>query len=39
MLVAAAVTETGDGYDVPFATIYRTARRLFQGEVLYSLST
>ena len=37
ILVTAAVTETDKGYAVPFATIYRTARRLFQGEVLYSL--
>jgi 2-methylaconitate cis-trans-isomerase PrpF len=35
IVVDAAVRETNRGIDVPHATVYRTARRLFQGEVLY----
>jgi 2-methylaconitate cis-trans-isomerase PrpF len=35
VMVAAAVHATADGISVPYATVYRTARRLFQGEVLY----
>ncbi len=35
ILVAAEVTGTGTSLYVPAATVYRTARRLFQGEVLY----
>jgi 2-methylaconitate cis-trans-isomerase PrpF len=35
LLVAAEVTEGQDGLRVPYATVFRTARRLFQGEVLY----
>jgi 2-methylaconitate cis-trans-isomerase PrpF len=35
ILVAAAVRETNRGFDVPHATVYRTARRLFEGQVLY----
>jgi 2-methylaconitate isomerase len=35
ILVAAEVTQDGNGLRVPFATVFRTARRLFQGEVLY----
>jgi 2-methylaconitate isomerase len=35
ILVAAAVTQEGDAWRVPSATVFRTARRLFQGEVLY----
>ena len=37
ILVAAEVNATADGISVPYATVYRTARRLFQGEVLYQL--
>ena len=37
ILVAAEVTGAGAGLHVPSATVYRTARRLFQGEVLYRL--
>jgi hypothetical protein len=29
------VIQDGNGLRVPFATVFRTARRLFQGEVLY----
>jgi 2-methylaconitate cis-trans-isomerase PrpF len=36
ILVAAEVTAGNDGYHVPYATVFRTARRLFQGEVLYA---
>ena len=36
ILVAAEVVPGGDGYRVPFATVFRTARRLFQGEVFYA---
>jgi 2-methylaconitate cis-trans-isomerase PrpF len=36
ILVAAEVTESSDGYRVPAATVFRTARRLFQGDVLYA---
>jgi len=35
ILVAAEATGAGAGLHVPSATVYRTARRLFQGEVLY----
>jgi 2-methylaconitate cis-trans-isomerase PrpF len=35
ILVAAEVIQDGNGFRVPFATVFRTARRLFQGEVLY----
>ncbi|HKM62226.1 MAG TPA: PrpF domain-containing protein [Acidisphaera sp.] len=35
ILVAAEVAPDGDGWRVPSATVFRTARRLFQGEVLY----
>ena len=35
ILVAAEVKEAGGTIAVPYATVYRTARRLFQGEVLY----
>jgi 2-methylaconitate isomerase len=35
ILVAAEVKPGDGGYHVPFATVFRTARRLFQGEVLY----
>ena len=35
ILVAAEVIQDGNGLRVPFATVFRTARRLFQGEVLY----
>jgi 2-methylaconitate cis-trans-isomerase PrpF len=35
ILVAAEVNATAGGISVPYATVYRTARRLFQGEVLY----
>jgi 2-methylaconitate cis-trans-isomerase PrpF len=35
ILVAAALRETNRGVDVPHATVYRTARRLFEGQVLY----
>lgn len=37
ILVAAEVTGAGAALHVPSATVYRTARRLFQGEVLYRL--
>ena len=37
ILVAAEVTGAGADLHVPSATVYRTARRLFQGEVLYRL--
>jgi 2-methylaconitate cis-trans-isomerase PrpF len=36
ILVAADVTESDEGYRVPSATVFRTARRLFQGDVLYA---
>jgi 2-methylaconitate cis-trans-isomerase PrpF len=35
MMVAADVRITAHGIEVPSATVFRTARRLFQGEVLY----
>jgi 2-methylaconitate cis-trans-isomerase PrpF len=35
MLVAADVRMVGNRIEVPSATVFRTARRLFQGEVLY----
>jgi hypothetical protein len=35
VLVAADVRVTNGGIEVPYATVYRTARRLFQGEVCY----
>jgi 2-methylaconitate cis-trans-isomerase PrpF len=35
MAVAADVRITANGIEVPSATVFRTARRLFQGEVLY----
>ena len=35
ILVAAEVNTSPDGVHVPYATFFRTARRLFQGEVLY----
>ena len=35
ILVAAEVLPLGEGWQVPSATVFRTARRLFQGEVLY----
>ena len=35
LLVAAEVTTSNAAVIVPFATVFRTARRLFQGEVLY----
>jgi 2-methylaconitate isomerase len=35
VLVAADARVTADGIEVPYATVYRTARRLFQGEVFY----
>ena len=38
VLVAAKVELSNDGYRVPFATVFRTARRLFQGEVLHAAS-
>jgi 2-methylaconitate cis-trans-isomerase PrpF len=38
ILVAAEVRETNRGFAVPHATVYRTARRLFHGEVLYRAS-
>ncbi len=36
LLVAAEAQPGNDGVRVPFATVFRTARRLFQGEVLYA---
>jgi 2-methylaconitate cis-trans-isomerase PrpF len=36
ILVAADARVTAGGIEVPYATVYRTARRLFQGEVFYS---
>lgn len=36
ILVAAAVEAGHDGLRVPYATVFRTARRLFQGEVLHA---
>lgn len=38
ILVDAQVRETNHGIEVPRAAVYRTARRLFQGEVLYRAS-
>ncbi|MBN9563901.1 MAG: PrpF family protein [Alphaproteobacteria bacterium] len=35
VLVAANARVTANGIEVPYATVYRTARRLFQGEVFY----
>ena len=35
VLVAAEVREINGQLEVPYATVYRTARRLFQGEVFY----
>jgi 2-methylaconitate cis-trans-isomerase PrpF len=35
VLVAADARVTANGIEVPYATVYRTARRLFQGEVFY----
>ena len=35
VLVAAEVRQTAHGLEAPAATVYRTARRLFQGEVFY----
>jgi hypothetical protein len=35
ILVAAAVRQGASGVEIPHATVYRTARRLFQGEVLF----
>ena len=35
MLVAAEVRTGARGLDVPYATVFRTARALFRGEVLY----
>jgi 2-methylaconitate isomerase len=35
VLVAADARVTADGIEVPYATVFRTARRLFQGEVFY----
>ncbi|HST74412.1 MAG TPA: PrpF domain-containing protein [Acetobacteraceae bacterium] len=35
VLVAADARITASGIEVPYATVYRTARRLFQGEVFY----
>lgn len=35
MLVTAKVAREGASYVVPYATIFRTARRLFQGEVMH----
>ena len=37
ILVAAKVVPGGDGPRVPFATVFRTARRLFRGEVFYAV--
>lgn len=39
VLVAAAVETRRDGVHISHATVYRTARRLFQGEVLYRAPT
>ncbi len=36
ILVAAAMEAGHDGLRVPEATVFRTARRLFQGEVLHA---
>ena len=38
IVMAADVVPEGDGFTVRHGTAYRTARRLFQGEVLYRLS-
>jgi 2-methylaconitate cis-trans-isomerase PrpF len=38
IVVAAEVVADGDGFTVRHGTAYRTARRLFQGEVLYRVS-
>jgi len=38
IVVAAEVVREGDGFAVRHGTAYRTARRLFQGEVLYRVS-
>ena len=39
ILVSAEVLSRGNTLDVPRASVYRTARRLFQGEVLYRASS
>lgn len=39
VLVAAEVRDGAAGLEAPYATVYRTARRLFQGEVLYRTPT
>ncbi len=39
LMVAATVVPAPDGPRVPHATLFRTARRLFQGEVLYADSS
>jgi 2-methylaconitate cis-trans-isomerase PrpF len=38
MIVAADVRSAGNALDVRSATVFRTARRLFQGEVCYRVS-
>jgi 2-methylaconitate cis-trans-isomerase PrpF/ubiquinone/menaquinone biosynthesis C-methylase UbiE len=35
IMVAAALTQTAEGFNASSASVFRTARRLFQGEVLY----